>query len=339
MDGVVAALLRADGIGAARIVRPGDKRVVLPLAVRAADRVDRREIKHVEAEVADIGELGDHIVESAVALRIVGHGAREKLVPGAEGGALAVDDKLQLARIARQVGADAGALHQIGGLARKQAREAFAFVLGRMQRGDEASERLLVGCAGAVASLQGALDEFAPLGQLERDRNPRGMLLRYLVAPAGEEVAPGDQSVAMARVLFDHGAAPPAVVVEEFHRRFAPAGLATRANEERGVDLVVAVGEDVGLNDEGVADCSLRRKTAPVDLRGDRFDDEPARGKRRERGIARPGRADCGGLPSPPEPPVSPPSQTVSDSCLARGLIEPFSPFAASEGRSAAPRG
>ena len=42
VHGVVAALGRADGVGRAGIVRAGDERVVAALAVRPADRVDRR---------------------------------------------------------------------------------------------------------------------------------------------------------------------------------------------------------------------------------------------------------------------------------------------------------
>ena len=68
MDGVVAAVGRADRIGAARVVRAGGQRVVLALAEGAADRMDRRKIEDVEAEIAHIGQLGDHVVEGAVAV-------------------------------------------------------------------------------------------------------------------------------------------------------------------------------------------------------------------------------------------------------------------------------
>ena len=53
MNRVVPAFGAADGIGAAGIVRAGASGVVAALAVGRADRMDRREIEHVEAHVAD----------------------------------------------------------------------------------------------------------------------------------------------------------------------------------------------------------------------------------------------------------------------------------------------
>ena len=92
MDRVVPALRRADRIGAADD-RPAPARqaVVAALAVRRADRMDRREIEHVEAHVADRGQARDHVVEGAVPRRIVGLRAREHLVPGGEACRLALD--------------------------------------------------------------------------------------------------------------------------------------------------------------------------------------------------------------------------------------------------------
>ena len=53
--------LGTDRVGAARIVGARGQAVVAALAVLAADRVDGREVEHVEAHVADIGQLADHI--------------------------------------------------------------------------------------------------------------------------------------------------------------------------------------------------------------------------------------------------------------------------------------
>ena len=54
MDRVVAAFVRADGVDAADVAGRGLQRVVLALAVGAPDRVDRREVEDVEAELADV---------------------------------------------------------------------------------------------------------------------------------------------------------------------------------------------------------------------------------------------------------------------------------------------
>ncbi|MCY1215630.1 hypothetical protein D9M72_274810 [compost metagenome] len=81
MQRIVAAFLAADGVGAAVIARLGTQAVVAALAVGAADRVDRREVEHVEAHRANGGQPGDDIVEGAVAGLVVALRAREQLVP------------------------------------------------------------------------------------------------------------------------------------------------------------------------------------------------------------------------------------------------------------------
>ena len=53
VDRVVAARLVADRVRAAGVVRAGDERVVAALAVRVADRVDRRQVEDVEAELGE----------------------------------------------------------------------------------------------------------------------------------------------------------------------------------------------------------------------------------------------------------------------------------------------
>src|SRR3546814_36833 len=85
MDGVVTTLLRADGVGAARVALRGFQGIVAALAVDPADRVDRRQVEHIEAEVAQVGEPPDDIVEGAVPCRVARLRARQELVPGAEG--------------------------------------------------------------------------------------------------------------------------------------------------------------------------------------------------------------------------------------------------------------
>ena len=86
MDGVVAAVRRADGVEAAGIAGVGGERVVAALAVGAADRMDRGEIDHIEAERCDLGQARDAVVEGAVAARNAALAARHHLVPGAGAG-------------------------------------------------------------------------------------------------------------------------------------------------------------------------------------------------------------------------------------------------------------
>src|SRR5262249_11249750 len=66
MDRIVAALSRADGVETAGIAGLTAQRIIATLAVRTADRMDRREIKNVEAERGDLGHTSDAVVERAV---------------------------------------------------------------------------------------------------------------------------------------------------------------------------------------------------------------------------------------------------------------------------------
>ncbi len=71
-DGVVTAFLAADRVGAADIIRLGVEAVVAALAVGVSDRMDGREIQHVESHRADARQVRDHIVESAMPSWITG---------------------------------------------------------------------------------------------------------------------------------------------------------------------------------------------------------------------------------------------------------------------------
>ncbi len=88
MDRVVAALLAADRPRAAGIALRRGQRVVPALAVRLADRVDRRQVDDVEAELGQLRQHLLHALEAAPA-------AREELVPGAEPRADALDVDLE----------------------------------------------------------------------------------------------------------------------------------------------------------------------------------------------------------------------------------------------------
>ena len=111
IDRVVAALGAADRIGAAGIARRRAGRIVAALAVGPADRVDRREIEHVEAHIADRRQPCDHVIEGAGPGRIAALRPREQLIPaGKPGGApLGVDG--QLDRVAARMRADARRRH------------------------------------------------------------------------------------------------------------------------------------------------------------------------------------------------------------------------------------
>src|ERR1700746_3799520 len=80
----MAAVLRADRPRAADVAALRPLGVVAALAVRVADRVDRRQVEDVEAELGEARQLRADAGEAAP-------GTREELVPGAEAGEDAVD--------------------------------------------------------------------------------------------------------------------------------------------------------------------------------------------------------------------------------------------------------
>ena len=78
---------------------PGVQRVVGSLAVLAADRVDGRQVEHVEAHGGDIrqslgGRAERAALDRAVLQALGALRAGEELVPGADAGALALDEQL-----------------------------------------------------------------------------------------------------------------------------------------------------------------------------------------------------------------------------------------------------
>ncbi len=92
VDGVVAAQLGADAERGARIVGAGDQRVVAALAVRHADREDRRQVHDVEAFGLGAFEAGHRRLQRAlddlagVRVDVGAFGTREELVPCGEAG-------------------------------------------------------------------------------------------------------------------------------------------------------------------------------------------------------------------------------------------------------------
>jgi hypothetical protein len=135
VERVVAALLRADRVGATGVVGRRCQRVVAALAIGPADRMDRREVEHVEAEVAHVRKAGDHVIEGAVAVGAAGLRAGEELVPGAELSALTVDEDGEGRVGLREVGALGAGVHQGSKLVVHQEREAVRLGVGGVDLG------------------------------------------------------------------------------------------------------------------------------------------------------------------------------------------------------------
>ena len=168
----------ADRVRRAGIVRAGDERVVAALAVLAADRVDRREVEDVEAELGDRRDLLLDRLQAAPR-------AREQLVPGAEARAHAVDlDRRPAVEPRRAValgGRAAIAVEQVGrqrGLGRRRAPPSSATSSARsiVARSSPLSARLAASSSSTTPS------ESSPA----RSSCPAGDLALQLVAPGGE---------------------------------------------------------------------------------------------------------------------------------------------------------
>jgi hypothetical protein len=234
VDGVVAPGLVADRVGAAGIARLGREGVVAALAVGVADRVDRRHVEDVEAQLGDGRDLLLDAFEAAP-------GAREELVPGAEARERAVDVDLE---VGGQLGGLAALLDGLDELEQRGVQGGVR-IGGDGLGGDlEAALVLALGALGRGAQEDGALAELAAqVGLAELD------LARKLVAPAGEEVDPRlDVPLGAARLLDRERALPAHAVVvgvDGRQRRLAPAAVASLLPAHHGTQHLVAIAEDV----------------------------------------------------------------------------------------------
>ena len=111
----VAALAGADRPRAPGVVLSCGRGVVLSLAVGVPDRMDRRQVQHVEAELRYVGKpRGLDVLERPVTARPVGGRPREELVPAAEPGPLRIDEDLELALERHRVRAIGRRRHRFG---------------------------------------------------------------------------------------------------------------------------------------------------------------------------------------------------------------------------------
>ena len=207
----------------------GRQRVVAALAVGPADRMDRREVEHVEAHAPDVGQPRDHVVEGAVAVA-----DRRSASAGTS-------------RTRRRTWRPAGRR-------RPRARARSVTRWCGCRRGSSARARpppsMRCSSAPVIVPLRLQLARAAPAAPAgrrpaparsvrsirarpsissRRDVEPGVVLLHHLGAPALEQIAPRLDRVEVAAVAVHREAAAPAVVVDERHRRLAPVRLVLRA--------------------------------------------------------------------------------------------------------------
>ncbi len=210
MHRIVAALGGADSVGASGIVFRRCHRIVAALAVGVADRMDRREIDHVEAHRRDIGQARDAILECAVLAGHLALAARHHLVPCAGARPRPVRDQgkqLRSRQIGPQLALGHGVLQFVG-----QQRRGFAglqkiLALPQDHRGSGVSAGL---CLGQHA---GALD------RIEAEVGAGFLLELEAVPPGGEFVGPCLDGIDIASGRIRHERSAPAVVAVMGHGR------------------------------------------------------------------------------------------------------------------------
>ena len=283
VDGGVAAGVGADRPGAAGIVGTGGEAVVRALAVGPADRVHRREVEHVEAQLGDGGQPAAHPGEAAPR-------PGEQLVPGTAAGDLRVDHDL-VRRFPGEgpleVGVVLGGRDGLGGERRGGALDEGAVGVADDVggAGQQAAHRALRPFGGGVEkpgslcqhAAQVLLAGFEPTGQLA---------LPGLVA-----VGPGPHRPGPGAELVEGEVGLPAVGVRGIgaavHGQLDPAAAVGGLPPQRGTHRFVAVVQGVGGDVDGVADRPLERMIT-LDGGRDLQDPHPCRRLRRERaGVVR----------------------------------------------------
>ena len=122
IDRGMAARIRSDGPGAARIAGGGPERIVAPLAIGGSDRVNGCEVQHVETEVGNLRQPAFDVAKGAWPIGVARAGAWEQLVPGAKSRTHGIDHHFERAfRCGRRASVGAG-MHEASelGIARRR---------------------------------------------------------------------------------------------------------------------------------------------------------------------------------------------------------------------------
>ena len=288
MDRVVAALGAADRVGASGIARLGAWRVVATLAVGPADRVDRREIEHVEAHRADRRQPRDDVVECPVTAGISRLRPREQLVPAGKSRSttLGVDREFDRMRCA------CGRMRAAAISSAVARREQQATTFRRVRLLELFGQRGEARCGDGVRLRGALLDQQAALFQLQIDRQTRRMLLFEFLGKVPEAILPGEDREQMPTEPARAGSGRPsgrcrtACIGTSRHPIFV-----RRSPEQRRGKPIMTVRDQVGGDLDHFADQSFCREAPVIDRRHDRLDHDAGHGRRLERRRARSGRS------------------------------------------------
>ena len=275
LDRAVAAGRAADGPRRPDVAGLADGGVVLALAVGDADRVDGRQVDHVEAHAHGVFQRRPTVAEGGVGDPVGDRIAREELVPRREARLLPLDDHGVRHRMEREQGAvrpvgqhggHLRRLDQFQRLPRGQTRQQLA-QLDQVAR--DLGLALQPGPQGGPLHQQGTFLQF----QVERHHR-RLDLLAQLVPPGGQRVRPRRHPKLVAPGRGEAQGRRPAVVLHRHHRHLAPGALAFRFPEHGGRDLVVAILEHIRLDHQGFVGDPFHRMAPTVDRGREAGDDD-----------------------------------------------------------------
>ena len=256
-----------DAPRAADVVGSGGGGVVGALAVDHADRMDRRQVQHVEAHRSDVVEPVDRVAQRCVSGRRGDRGAREELVPGAEPGPFGID--LQRQRTA-------GGERLANGLTPEHVAP-IVVEHGRATVGEFGQPCLEAADVGRAVRLVGACsfeqvaDDRLAGHQLDGDIDIGVDLAFGAVSPCLRVIRPADHLELVGAELGRHERGVPTVVAVELHGELGPlpaAALGRHGAPSQGsIDGVVSVAEHVGHHGHRFAERSLGGEPAAVDQR------------------------------------------------------------------------
>ena len=256
---------------------PGAQRVVGPLAELAADRVDRRQVDHVEAHgrgrlealVRGVEGAGDPGLVLLVPLRTLGPG--EELVPGGEQRRPPVDvDRVVRGggdQLARSVAVPMAS--RTSSASTTSSRSSTCWPESRLLAAPRSRAAVWVSPA-AVARSAEAVNSVLPSVQTSSTSIPAGILISALCTQVSHgSLQPSTRKVHdPSRVQGDRGRPPVEAgrggPVHAEHRLLP---LRVRQHDRR-VDRVVALPEDLGPDRDGLTDRGLGRVGAALDHRG-----------------------------------------------------------------------
>ncbi len=250
--------------------------------------MDWREIEDIETHVADFRQTGNHVVKGSMPVRIATLRPREYLVPAGKRSlpTLGINRMKHGANTERT---PVGEIHQPGCIGRHQDFD-LAALIGCSQLLQQGRQFLLgSGRHGGGRLAHRPFDKRLPFHQLQAKVQPCLVLLSQLIAIDGKRFLPGFHVELVPTIAVERETRAPAIIFHQSHPRLAPDVFVLGAEEQRGGDKVMPIGEYVGLDSHDVTHHALDRKAPTIHGGRDLFDGNT-------RGSGRLRRCHLGGL-------------------------------------------